>query len=46
MNTIDERLEEVAAQTELIPAVKAAVTDQNQQLADHEQRIATLEQAA
>lgn len=46
VENLDGRLQRVEQNTDLIPSVKAAVTDQSRQLADHDQRISDLEQAA
>jgi len=50
---LDQRLEKVETSTELLPAIKAAVTDQSHHLGDlehaakdHDRRIDSLEQAA
>jgi hypothetical protein len=43
---IDTRLQRLETQTELIPAFRLAVTQEPQDLKDHQIRIATLEQAA
>ena len=40
---VDKRVSKVEQQTELIPSIKAAVTDQTKQLNDHDARIADLE---
>ncbi len=39
----NRRLKKVEQDTELIPAIKAAVTDQSAQLKDHEIRVTKLE---
>ena len=50
VQSLDQRLEKVEASTELLPAIKAAVTDQSHHLRDvaedHDRRIGSLEQAA
>jgi hypothetical protein len=46
LRTIEARLDRVEEQVALIPAIKAAVTDTNEQLRDQERRITQLEQAA
>ena len=53
VQSLDQRLEKVEASTDLLPAIRAAVTDQSHHLRDfehvaedHDQRIGSLEQAA
>ena len=53
VHQLDQRLEKVETSTELLPAIKAAVTDQSRHLRDlehatedHDRRIGSLEQAA
>ena len=43
---VDQRLEAVETQTALIPVIKAAVTDQRKQLADHDQALRVLKRRA
>ena len=53
VQSLNQRLEKVGTSTELLPAIKAAVTDQSHHLRelehvakDHDRRIGSLEQAA
>ena len=46
LTAIEARLDTIEGQTQLIPVIKAAVTDQTRQLTDHEVRIMALEQPA
>lgn len=45
VDDISDRLAGVEQQTVLIPSIKAAITDQSRQLADHEDRIIGMEHA-
>jgi septation ring formation regulator EzrA len=45
VSSVDQRLSKVEQNTELIPSIQVAITDQTKQLNDHEARVASLEEA-